>query len=77
MQEPHTITSAVPVNTVEQRPAAAGTIDNKNVEALLKELISKVDQPVVLKIGEKAISEMQSVMSLKKSYSSNVNGYRA
>lgn len=49
----------------------------KNVEALLKELISKVEQPVVLKIGEKAISEMQSVMSLKKSYSSNVNGYRA
>jgi hypothetical protein len=49
----------------------------KNVEALLKELISKVEQPVILKIGEKAISDMQSVMSLKKSYSSNVNGYRA
>ena len=67
-----------PIVQTEQAIDTDNTQPNfKNVEALLKELITKVDQPVVLKIGEKAISDMQSVMSLKKSYSSNVNGYRA
>jgi phage-related protein len=76
MQEPHTITSAVPVNTVEQRPAAASTTDNKNVEALLKELISKVSQPVQIKIGDGPLRDIQSAISLSKSYTANINGFR-
>jgi len=77
MQQPAEV-RAQPIVQTEQTINTDNNQPNfKNVEALLKELITKVDQPVVLKIGEKAISDMQSVMSLKKSYSSNVNGYRA
>jgi len=63
--------------STEPGPAAinSGT-DMKNVEALLKELISKVNQPVQLKIGDGPIRDIQSAITLNRSYTANVNGFR-
>jgi hypothetical protein len=74
-----------PVATVNTQPAVATqsetTINNQNnnakLEGLVRELIAKVEQPVIIKLGEKTVAEMQSAISFRKSYGANVNGYRS
>jgi len=74
-----------PVATVNAQPAIATqsetTINNQNnnakLEGLVRELIAKVEQPVIIKLGEKTVAEMQSAISFRKSYGANVNGYRS
>jgi len=63
--------------TADASPVAVNSsTDMKNVEALLKELISKVNQPVQLKIGDGPIRDIQSAITLNRSYTANVNGFR-
>lgn len=45
--------------------------DTKKIIELLTKLIQKVDQPVVLKIGDKAMLEMNKQTSVQKSYSAH------
>jgi len=75
MQQPATVTTAV-VAASEQSTVPSTQTDNKGVEALLKELISKLNQPVQLKIGDGAIRDIQSAITLNRSYTANVNGFR-
>ena len=52
--------------------------DSKKIIELLTKLIQKVDQPVILKIGNKALMEMNKQTSVQKSYSAHIgNTYGA
>ena len=51
---------------------------NSEVVALLKELIQKIDQPVKISIGNRVIDEMETMMSVRKSYVTKIDkGYGA
>lgn len=83
--KPATVTPVMqPVATVATQPAAmqSETVvnnqnDNSKLEGLLRELITKVDQPVIVKLGNKTVAEMSDAISLRKSYGANINGYRS
>ena len=44
----------------------SGGNDNAEVVALLKELIAKVEQPVMVNIGGRVVDEMEKQTSLRK-----------
>jgi len=49
---------------------------NKEVVALLKELIAKVDQPVKININGRVMDEIEKQTTLRKTYSTKVDsGY--
>jgi hypothetical protein len=48
--------------------------DNKEVVALLKELIAKVDQPVKININGRVMDEIEKQTTLRKTYSTKVDG---
>ena len=56
--------------SVAAAPAAGG---NSEVASLLKQLIAKVDQPVQLTIGSKAIKEIGTTISLNRSISAKAD----
>ena len=49
--------------------------ESSEVAALLKELIKKIDQPVKINIGGKAISELEKVITMNKTYNTIGSGY--
>ena len=57
-----------------QGSAPAANNSNSEIASLLKQLIAKVDQPVRLNIGGKAIDEISKQTSVRKSYSGTVDG---
>jgi hypothetical protein len=56
--------------TVETKNVSVNT---KETNDLLKQLINKVDQPVNLNIGDRAINQINSNIGLNRSYTPNVS----
>jgi hypothetical protein len=54
----------------------SGGNDNAEVVALLKELIAKVEQPVMVNIGGRVVDEMEKQTSLRRTYNTKMDsGY--
>jgi hypothetical protein len=49
------------------------SVNTKETNDLLKQLINKVDQPVNVNIGDKAINKIGNNMGLQRSYTPTVN----
>jgi len=53
-----------------------GGDDNAEIVSLLKELIAKVEQPVMVNIGGRVVDEMEKQTSLRRTYNTKMDsGY--
>jgi hypothetical protein len=64
-------------NTKNSSSTTSNTsVDNSELVSLLKQLIAKVDQPVQIVVGNKVIDELDTHISLRKTYNTKVDhGY--
>jgi hypothetical protein len=62
------------IGNVSSAVGIGGNSNNKEVASLLRELIAKVDQPVSININGKVMDEIEKQTTLRKTYSTKVDG---